>query len=136
MDTPLSGSPPGDLDVTLNAIALIRIFSPALTIPAVSALEMLAPGGQLRALQAGANVVTVNFTPPREARAYSIYGRTKPMVGLARALDLIEEAGLRRGRATEADPLPASVTGIAMSSAGRSEILGSGPLRTSAVSAL
>lgn len=96
MNTPLSSSAPGDLDMTLNAIALMRIFSPALTIPAVSALEMLAPGGQLRGLQAGANVVTVNFTPPREARSYSIYGRAKPMVGLYRAFDLIGEAGLQR----------------------------------------
>jgi biotin synthase len=65
-DTPLAHYPPGDVEVTLNFIALARLINPAWLIPSVSALESRQSGGQSAGLAAGANVLTVNFTPVNE----------------------------------------------------------------------
>ncbi|MBV8102807.1 MAG: radical SAM protein, partial [Verrucomicrobia bacterium] len=72
-DTPLAGSPAGDVELTLNFIAIARLMNPAWLIPSVSALERRQGGGQLNGLAAGANVLTVNFTPPVEQEKYLIY---------------------------------------------------------------
>ncbi|HXM04199.1 MAG TPA: radical SAM protein, partial [Chthoniobacterales bacterium] len=57
-DTPLAGHPPGDVELTLNLIAIARIMNPSWLIPSVSALERRQGGGQLSGLAAGANVLT------------------------------------------------------------------------------
>lgn len=93
--TPLANSPHGDVDTTLNAIALMRIMYPHLLIPTVSALEKLSPGSQVRGLEAGANVVTINFTPPSEVKRYAIYGSDRFVVRRDHALQVIEMAGLQ-----------------------------------------
>ena len=62
-NTPYANNKPGDINYVLNTIAILRIMNPRISIPAVSALEKLRPGGQFKGLLAGANTSTVNFTP-------------------------------------------------------------------------
>ena len=80
--TPLAGEPPGSVDLTLNALAALRLLLPSADIPSVSALEQSARGSQVRGLMAGANVMTVNFSPPAKRADYLIYGKERFIVGL------------------------------------------------------
>jgi biotin synthase len=93
--TPFEGTPNGDLNVTLNTMAIWRILLGDALIPAVSALEKLRPGGQLLGLNAGANVITINFTPKRWRDRYAIYSRERFVVSLGHARETIDRAGLR-----------------------------------------
>jgi len=93
--TPLANEAAGDIDVTLNVIALMRLVQPKALIPTVSALEMLGRGGQVRGLLAGANVVTVNYTPKGGRAGYSIYGKDRFVVDRAHAMETLSAAGLR-----------------------------------------
>lgn len=69
-----SGRPMGDLDLTLNYMALLRIMRPGLLIPTTSALEKAGRDGQFRGLLAGANTVTVHDgTPPGAKKHFPIY---------------------------------------------------------------
>ena len=72
--TPLAECEPGDVDLAINAIAIIRLLKPEISIPSVSALEKLRKGGQILGLLAGANVLTVNFTQEAYRSRYEIYG--------------------------------------------------------------
>ncbi|MBI4803547.1 MAG: radical SAM protein [Elusimicrobia bacterium] len=66
--------PMGDLDLTLNYMALMRMLYPRLLIPTTSALEKAGKNGQFRGLMAGANTVTVHDgTPPGIKRHFPIY---------------------------------------------------------------
>ena len=100
-DTPLATAPPGDIDTTLNVIAVMRLAYPRALIPTVSALETLAPGSQARGLAAGANVITVNFSGEADRARYPIYGSSRFVVRRDYALRTLESAGLepRLGRA-------------------------------------
>jgi len=93
-DSPLANYAAGDVGTTLNTIALMRIVNPGLLIPSVSALEKLQKDGQVRGLNAGANVITVNFTPDRERNAYRIYGKERYVVKHDYAVKTLERAGL------------------------------------------
>jgi biotin synthase len=95
-DTPLAGHPPGDVELTLNFIAIARLMNPSWLIPSVSALERRQGGGQLSGLAAGANVLTVNFTPPTEQEKYLIYGKDRYVVRNDHVTEIIREAGLER----------------------------------------
>ena len=97
-DTPLADSPPGDVDLTLNFIAIARIMNPSWLIPSVSALERRQGGGQLGGLAAGANVLTVNFTPPVEQEKYLIYGKDRYVVRNDHVTEIVSQAGLERGQ--------------------------------------
>lgn len=80
---------PGDLETVLNFTAVLRLRCPGMLIPATSSLETLARGGQLRGLEAGANVVTFHDgTPPAREREFVIYTqkRATPDKSLTRAL--------------------------------------------------
>ena len=93
-DTPLHDVLPGDLDTALNMIAVSRIIEPRWLIPSVSALEKLREGGQVAGLNAGANVVTANFTtPPRQAN-YLIYGNKRFVVQRHHLWEVLRSAGL------------------------------------------
>lgn len=93
-NTPLATHPPGDVDVTLNAIAVSRIVAPEWLIPSVSALEKTASGGQGRGYSAGANVLTVNFTPDKNLEQYLIYGKKRFVVRRDYADRLLATTGL------------------------------------------
>ena len=75
-------------------IATMRIVNPAWLIPTVSALEQQSAGGQSAGLRAGANVMTVNFTPPDERQQYLIYGGTRHIVGTEQVRRQLDMAGL------------------------------------------
>jgi biotin synthase len=93
--TPLEACPTGGIHTTLNMIAVSRLCRPEWLIPTVSALGRVEPDGQFRGLRAGANVLTVNHTPPEFCRQYPIYGQDRRIVQLANARQLLERAGLR-----------------------------------------
>jgi biotin synthase len=72
--TPLAGSAPGSLDLSLRVLALTRIVCPDLHLPATTAVASLEErAGWAGALRAGANVIMPNFTPPAYRRLYDIY---------------------------------------------------------------
>lgn len=96
-DTPLAHLPPGDVEITLNFIALARLMNPHWLIPSVSALERRQGGGQLSGLAAGANVLTINFTPEVEQRKYLIYGKDRYVVRNDHVNEIVALAGLERG---------------------------------------
>jgi biotin synthase len=102
-NTPFEHSPLGDLNLTLNMMALWRILFKTCLIPSVSALEKIQKGGQLLGLMAGANVITINFTPKASRDKYSIYSMDRFIVSLDHALNIIEQAGL------QVQPPPAAV---------------------------
>jgi biotin synthase len=96
-DTPLAHLPPGDVETTLNFIALARLMNPRWLIPSVSALERRQGGGQLCGLAAGANVLTINFTPEMEQSKYLIYGKDRYVVRNDHVSEIVALAGLERG---------------------------------------
>jgi biotin synthase len=93
--TPLADAEPGDVDLTLNALAVMRLVMPGALIPSVSALQKQVPGAQALGFAAGANVITVNFTPDGDQANYPIYGADRFIVGRDYASQLLLEAGLR-----------------------------------------
>ena len=94
--TPLETIHEGDVDATLNTMAIYRLMFPDALVPTVSALEKLRGGGQLAGLQAGANVITINFTPKDFRDKYAIYSaKNRFIVSGGHAVHIIEEAGLR-----------------------------------------
>jgi biotin synthase len=93
--TPLGTSPKGSANLTLNTMAIMRIILKRPLIPSVSALESVCPEGQTAGLNAGANVVTINFTPKSTQELYRIYSEQRFVVSLEHALRSIELAGLR-----------------------------------------
>ena len=95
-DTPLAQHPPGDVSITLNFIALARLMSPRWLIPSVSALETRRNGGQSAGLAAGANVLTVNFTPLNERENYLIYGKDRYIVRNDHVNEIVANSGLER----------------------------------------
>ncbi|MDD4558174.1 MAG: [FeFe] hydrogenase H-cluster radical SAM maturase HydE [bacterium] len=72
-DTPLSNAECGTLDVVLREVALLRLNSPLLMIPATTAVATLDPQGRQQALQCGANILMPNFTPLRYRERYRLY---------------------------------------------------------------
>src|SRR5262245_28130795 len=74
--TPLSDTPNGDIELTLNCMAMLRLMKPEWVIPAVSALNLAGPGnGYRRGLATRANLVTINFTPSEMREDYLLYKR-------------------------------------------------------------
>lgn len=94
-NTPLEHLDMGNLQLTLNSIAICRLLFPGALIPAVSALEKICEGGQLMGLKAGANVLTINFTPKDFRDKYAIYSKERFVVSLDHARATIKGAGLR-----------------------------------------
>lgn len=94
-DTPLADAPPGDIELTLNTLAAMRLVLPDALIPSVSALEHRSPGGQVAGFNAGANVVTVNFTPEPDRVNYPIYGADRFVVGRRHAAAVLQQAEMR-----------------------------------------
>jgi biotin synthase len=99
--SPLHGHPAGDIDLTLNAIAAIRIVAPTALIPSVSALKKLRPDGQAWGFKAGANVITINKTPLKYRDKYVIYNSARNLVDWESAVWAMEGAGLQRADSRE-----------------------------------
>lgn len=90
--TPLAQAPAASIEDTLNCIALLRLAFPSHFIPAVSALETQEPGAYARALRAGANLATINLTPPSFQPNYLLYSRRRVIMSSRRVLEAVEEA--------------------------------------------
>lgn len=93
-NTPLAAHPAGSLELALNYISVARILNPAWLIPSVSAFEKLQAGGQLRGMQGGANVLTINFSPPSNQEKYLIYGKDRYIVKDKQVEKIIQETRL------------------------------------------
>lgn len=93
--TPLENYPQGSINTTLNMMAILRIMIGGALIPTVSALEKIEKGGQLMGFKAGANVITINFTPTKYRDNYPIYAKQRFVVSLEHALNVVRSAGLR-----------------------------------------
>jgi len=92
-DTPYAACPNGDLDLALNCVALMRLSAPHWIIPAVSAMKMVGHDGYTRALNAGANLTTINLTPQQCREQYPIYRRDRFIMDEDRVLSAIDRAG-------------------------------------------
>lgn len=90
--------PAGDLDMTLNYMALLRIMYPQLLIPSTSSLEKRRRNGQYLGLMAGANAVTIHDGTPRELkRRFPIYSVNRFTPDEKRIRDIVRKAHLHFG---------------------------------------
>ena len=71
----------------------MRLFLKNTLIPATSTFERLRKDGQLQCFKAGANVITVNMTPPRLRDDYELYSK-RFYVGLEHARKTIMRADM------------------------------------------
>ncbi|MCL2874324.1 MAG: [FeFe] hydrogenase H-cluster radical SAM maturase HydE [Defluviitaleaceae bacterium] len=71
--TPFAGEKRGDLQLTLNTLAVLRLINPHLLIPATTALGSLEPTGREMGVLAGANVVMPNLSPEYAREKYMLY---------------------------------------------------------------
>ena len=103
-ETPLANAPIADIDLTLNCMAALRLMGTHWIIPAVSALNLAEPGiGYRRGLRTGANLVTINLTPPDLREDYVLYKRDRFIMTEERILSAIEAEGLKPSRQCLAD---------------------------------
>jgi len=90
--TPFVGKPAGNLQATIDCIARMRLRNPSYIIPAVSALNLVGNDGYVHALKAGANLATINLTPPSNRPDYLLYKRDRFIMDENRVKRAIEEA--------------------------------------------
>ncbi len=96
--TPLRNEKGGDLIKAVKVMALTRLLLPTINIPATTAMETLAPNGQAKALQSGANVIMPNAADIGTRRRYDIYpGKTPQKPSEDARAEAIEKI-LRLGR--------------------------------------
>lgn len=85
--------PPGCVDTTLNAMAILRILHPSIRIPSTSSLEKLRPGGQLMGLRAGANTVTIHDATPEDyKKLFPIYSLHRFIPDEKHCIQILEHA--------------------------------------------
>jgi biotin synthase len=91
-----AAEPPGDVNLTLNAMAILRLLNPDCLIPSTSSLDRIEPGAQLRGLRAGANTVTIHDGTPDELKAaFPIYSSQRIMPREVYLRELVQRAGLQ-----------------------------------------
>ncbi|MDR0455132.1 MAG: [FeFe] hydrogenase H-cluster radical SAM maturase HydE [Treponema sp.] len=72
-DTPFRDKTAGDVRITLNILAILRLMQPNLLIPATTALATLDAQGREQGILAGANVVMPNLSPVDVRTKYLLY---------------------------------------------------------------
>lgn len=82
-DTKFADFPAGSAELTLRLYSILRLMLPKANIPSTTALSSVLPGGRIKGILAGANVIMPNFTPPQYRDAYSLYE--------GKAMDPLEE---------------------------------------------
>jgi biotin synthase len=93
--TPLAGASGGELDLTLNCMAALRLMRPDWLIPAVSALNLAGgENGYRRGLRAGANLCTINLTPEAYRDNYLLYKRDRFLMSTRRVTEALVAEGL------------------------------------------
>lgn len=86
----------GDVDTTLNMMAIARIRYPGRLMPTTSSLEKGREGGQYLGLMAGANTVTIHDgTPENLKHLFPIYSTKRFTPKNAHLTDIVAKAGLR-----------------------------------------
>ena len=108
--TPLANAACGDIDLTLDCVARMRLAAPHWLIPAVSAMRLVSDDGYVRAFKSGANLATINLTPHAVRADYPIYKRDRIIMDEARVLSAIAEAGCEVSRVGIAEHLRANKT--------------------------
>jgi biotin synthase len=109
--TPLAHCPSGTTDMTLKMISLTRLLLPEANIPATTSLGVLDGTGRQKALQAGANVVMLDFTPENYRKHYDIYpGKTWVAKEQDHALQLLRQELEMMGRTIGRDQPRETVT--------------------------
>lgn len=78
--TPFGDQPPGDVDLTLFLLSLVRLMLPTVLLPATTALGTARTGGREAGILAGANVVMLNLSPTDLRPKYLLYDN-KPVSG-------------------------------------------------------
>lgn len=96
--TPLRNEKGGDLMKAVKVMALTRLLLPTINIPATTAMETLAPNGQAKALQSGANIIMPNAADIVTRRRYDIYPGKTPQEPSEDARSETIEKILRLGR--------------------------------------
>lgn len=96
--TPLQGTDPGTMSMTLKVLAIARLLMPRAHLPATTALGSVNVDGRRAGLLAGANVLMLNLTPLEYRSLYEIYPakaeiRTEPARLKAEAEELIHSLG-------------------------------------------
>jgi biotin synthase len=71
--TPFAGTQSGDLRLTLNILAIMRLIKPNMLIPATTALGTLDYRGRELGVLAGANIVMPNLSPVNVRDKYILY---------------------------------------------------------------
>ncbi|MCL2580341.1 MAG: [FeFe] hydrogenase H-cluster radical SAM maturase HydE [Oscillospiraceae bacterium] len=72
-DTPFADRPQGDLSLTLNTLAILRLIKPNLLLPATTALGSIEGNGRELGILAGANVIMPNLSPIHARERYLLY---------------------------------------------------------------
>ena len=72
-DTPLKNAQGGTFTMAVKVMAITRLLLPDINIPATTAMETLESDGQIKALQAGANVIMPNVTLAQYRKNYELY---------------------------------------------------------------
>jgi biotin synthase len=72
-DTPFANDAPGELALMLNVLAILRLMKPGLLLPATTALGTIAADGREQGVEAGANVIMLNISPPQMREKYALY---------------------------------------------------------------
>jgi len=91
--------PSGDINLTLNFMAILRIMCPQALIPTTSSLETLIKQGQYLGLMAGANTVTIHDgTPMDEENKFVIYKKERKKPKSSFLLNIVKKAGLEASR--------------------------------------
>lgn len=86
---------PGDVNITLNAMALMRIMNPSRLMPTTSSLEKLRKDGQLMGLNFGANTVTIHDgTPESVKKLFPIYSTERIALEGMYFKDIVEKANM------------------------------------------
>jgi biotin synthase len=103
--TPFAGQPSADFETTIECIARLRLRNPAYVIPAISALNLLHEDGYVRALRAGANLATINLTPPANREDYLLYKRSRHIMHEQRVRAAIAAADCSISQVSLADTM-------------------------------
>jgi biotin synthase len=97
--------PYGNVDITLNTMALMRIMNPHRLLPTTSSLEKARKGSQLLGLKAGANTVTVHDGTPEKLKSlFPIYSVKRIAPKSEHFIDIVEKAYMKMSK----DPLYAA----------------------------
>lgn len=94
-DSNYRNKPIGDLNITLNYMALMRIIYPRMLIPSTSSLEKAKRGGQYLGLMAGANAITIHDGTPVELKKhFPIYSLSRFIPNEKYVKDIVAKAQL------------------------------------------